>query len=303
MHPISPPSGLNVSPFVSYEILTGVSCVYEKAVGPLGPGTPHATCLMKGTALPLPIRTQWQCVCEVRSLLAAERAVFLCSATAGLRQSEGTQPVTNSQHCCQLCDMGTTRPALNHVSNRPSLAEVPDTMHSSDPSRCENHTKKTQDQNSRYGSVRTHRYRPSECSTASPTRGTESLTAGTRGGRQLRGTLSHVVRGHGISPQAVRQLLCPHKDGLFVTAKLRRGSEKHRAKERERMKEKDRAASTPLESSGSDLTLTFVTSPTQFIPHAAGLVMLGELFCQVQEDKSPPCQGSRGHSCSSAVGP
>lgn len=61
----------------------------------------------------------------------------------------------------------------------------------------------------------------------------ESLTAGTRGGRQLRGTLSHVVRGHGISPQAVRQLLCPHKDGLFVTAKLRRGSEKHRAKEKE----------------------------------------------------------------------
>ncbi|KTF74255.1 hypothetical protein cypCar_00036385 [Cyprinus carpio] len=50
----------------------------------------------------------------------------------------------------------------------------------------------------------------------------ESLTAGTRGSRQLRGTLSHVVRGHGISPQAVRQLLCPHKDGLFVTAKPRR---------------------------------------------------------------------------------
>ncbi len=56
--------------------------------------------------------------------------------------SEGTQPVTNSPHCCQPCDMGTTRPALNHVSNRPSLAEVPDTTNSSNPSHCENHTKK-----------------------------------------------------------------------------------------------------------------------------------------------------------------
>ncbi len=59
-------------------------------------------------------------------------------------------------------------------------------------------------------------------------------------GQQLRGTLSHVVRGHGISPQAVRQLLCPHKDGLFVTAKLRRRSEKHRAKERENEIERQR---------------------------------------------------------------
>lgn len=66
----------------------------------------------------------------------------------------------------------------------------------------------------------------------------ESLTAGTRGGRQLSGTLSHVVRGRGISPQAVRQLLCPHKDGLFVTAKLRRGSEKYRANERENERER-----------------------------------------------------------------
>lgn len=93
-----------------------------------------------------------------------------CSGTAGLRQSEGTQPVTNSQHCCQPCDMGTTRPALNHVSNRPSLVEVPDTTNSSNPSRCENHMKKTRDQNSQYG--RTQRYRPSECSTAGPSQST-----------------------------------------------------------------------------------------------------------------------------------
>lgn len=51
--------------------------------------------------------------------------------------------------------MGTTRPALNHVSNRPSLAEVPDTINSSDPSRCENHAEKKRDQNSQYGSGRT----------------------------------------------------------------------------------------------------------------------------------------------------
>lgn len=81
------------------------------------------------------------------SQLAAESAVFLPVCVCAVPQrgsdsAEGTQPVTNSTDCCQPCDMGTTRPALNHVSNRPALAEVPDTTNSSDLSRCENHAGK-----------------------------------------------------------------------------------------------------------------------------------------------------------------
>lgn len=52
-----PPSGLIVPPFVSYEILSAVSCTHERVAGPPGPDTPRATCPMKGTALHLPIKS------------------------------------------------------------------------------------------------------------------------------------------------------------------------------------------------------------------------------------------------------